>query len=172
MYTCIEPDRIPSMGSPRDAVAARIQQLLDENDWTPYELSKRAGLSDSHIGLVLKRGTSRTGAETLRRIAQGAGVSERWLMTGEGPKTPSAPSDVEVVPEESDPRMRNRAGYDGHLSAAMALRPQHPRYVWDALGNADPLLTVPLTPSLLADLADVLVKYIPAPPGHSPSRRG
>lgn len=41
MYTCIEPDRIPSMGSPRDAVAARIQQLLDENDWTPYELSKR-----------------------------------------------------------------------------------------------------------------------------------
>lgn len=165
---CIEPGNLSFV----DPIALRIQSLLDEHGWTPYELSKRAGLSDSHITLILRRGTKRVGRATLSKIAAGAGVSLRWLEDGEGPRVETAPVEVRVVPEESDPRMRNRDGFDRHLSAAKSLRPGMPGYVWDALGDGDPLVIAPLTPAMLADIADVLVKYIPAPPGHTLSRRG
>jgi transcriptional regulator with XRE-family HTH domain len=165
---CIQPGNLASV----DPVALRIQSLLDEHGWTPYELSKRAGLSDSHVQLILKRGTKRLGRVTLEKIAAGAGVSARWLVDGEGSREPSAPTEVRMVPEDSDPRMRNREGYDRHLSGARALRPGMPGYVWDAIGDGDPLVIAPLTPAMLADIADVLVKYIPPPPGHTPSRRG
>lgn len=165
---CIEPGTLSLM----DAVALRIQSLLDEHGWTPYELSKRSGLSDSHVQLILKRGTKRLGRVTLEKIAAGAGVSARWLVEGEGPREPTASSELRVVPDESDPRMRNREGFDRHLAGARRLRPGMPSYVWDALGDGDPLVVAPLTPAMLADIADVLVKYIPPPPGHIPSRRG
>lgn len=164
---CIQPGNLGFV----DPIALRIQGLLDEHGWTPYELSKRAGLSDSHVSLILQRGTKRLGRVTLEKIAAGAGVSARWLVEGEGPRTEVAPAEVRVVPDDSDPRMRNREGFDRHLTAAKALRPGMPGYVWDALGDGDPLVIAPLTPAMLADIADVLVKYIPAPPGHSLSRR-
>lgn len=76
-----------SAGSLRemDGIAARIRQVLDERGWSAAELNRRAGLaSPTHVATILRRGGARAGGDTLGKIAQGAGVSERWLLTGEG----------------------------------------------------------------------------------------
>lgn len=68
-----------------DGIAARIRQVLDARGWSAAELNRRAGLaSPTHVATILRRGGARAGGDTLGKIAQGAGVSERWLLTGEG----------------------------------------------------------------------------------------
>lgn len=157
---------VPPDADTPDPVVKRIEEVLELRGWTPYELSKRSGLaSDSHVGAILKRGTSRTARATLRKIAAGAGVHERWLLDGEGPRdlqdeaglAASAPVGV------STGKMRDRANFYGCLAAAQAQRPQYRDYLWQAIEDGDPILTVPLTPALIVDLADMLVKYLPAP---------
>lgn len=88
-----------------DGIAARIRQVLDERGWSAAELNRRARLaSPTHIATILRRGGARAGGDTLRKIAQGAGVSERWLLTGEGSpdhdddtRGPSTTDDVEPI---------------------------------------------------------------------------
>ena len=60
--------------------------------------------------------------------------------------------------------MREREHFEGSLRVAMAKRPQHKRYLWDAIAEGDPMMLAPMTPQLLMNLADALVDLIPEPP--------
>lgn len=105
-----------------DAIAARIQSILDQTHWSARELSRRAKLpSETHVGLILKRGGAKAGGEALAKIAAAAGVTERWLLTGEGPREAETTIDY-------DDRYANRAAViellarDVHPRAVEALR--------------------------------------------------
>ena len=73
-------------------------------------------------------------------------------------------------PQTSAPLLKNRPEFPQSLRLARELRPQHGGYVWNALGESAPLVTVPITPALLADLADVLAKYLVPPQNWKPSK--
>jgi len=141
--------------------AQRLGRVLKDRGWTPYDWSKRAGLSNSHVQNMIDRNAAQATTKTVHKLAVAAGVSESWLARGDGSMEPTAPSGLVSV-DVDDPKMKHRDGFDGNLRAAKKLR-RHDDYVWEALAESDPLVVVPLTPSLLADLADVLAKYIPAP---------
>lgn len=147
-----------------DPVAERIAEMLTARDMTAYELSKRAGLSKSHASMILQRGARRTAPDTLRKIAAALGVRELWLLTGEGPRDVQTDDGFAAgLAGTSSGKMRDRVNFYGCLSVAKTQRPQYRNYLWRAIEDGDPILTVPLTPAMLVDLADLLVKYIPDP---------
>ena len=146
---------LPLMADHPDPIAERIAQVMELRGWSAAELARRAGLqTPTHVNTILRRGGERTSAVVLAKIAAAAGVRDRWLVTGEGRR------DFDATDTVADPKMRNREGFTGALAAARTLRPQYADYVWEAVASSDPMVIVPLTPALLADLADVLVKYL------------
>ena len=139
-------------------IADRIREVLSARGWKAAELNRLAGLSSpTHVSVILARGGSRTSGDVLAKIAAAAGVREKWLLTGEGPR------DLDAPEVSDDPKMEGRPGFRGALAGARVLRPQYGDYVWNAVAHVDPLMIVPMTPALLADLADVIVKYLPPP---------
>lgn len=144
--------------APGNTVADRIREVMTLHGWSAAELNRRSGLtSATHVSMILARGGSRTSGEVIAKIAAGAGVRAHWLLTGEGPR------DLEAPETSDDPKMQGRPGFRGALAGAKVLRPQYGDYVWNAVAHVDPLMIVPMTPALLADLADVIVKYLPPP---------
>jgi len=154
---------VDEMG-PSSTFVERLQRVLRDRGWTPYEWSTRAGLTNSHVQNLIARGAKRPAGATTHKLAVAAGVGEAWLARGEGAMIAPAPSTGPVVDlDVDDPKMKHRENFDANLEAAKDLVSLKP-YVWEALAESDPLLVVPLTPALLADLASVLAKYLPAPP--------
>lgn len=155
-----------------DSIKTRIEEILRVRGWTAGRLTKEAGLSSpAHVRNLLDRGAKRPAAKTLAQIARAAGVREEWLSSGLGPMeepppvlAPAVESVEEYAPEETDPRMRNRENFDASLRGAKQLRPGHPDYIWPVLANADPLLSAPLSPLMLAELADFLLRHVAPPP--------
>lgn len=161
--TCVIGGDILRAVSDSDPTAARIRQVLAARGWSERDLALRAGLkSESHVSLILRRGTRRTSSETLRKIAAGAGVRLEWLLSGDLPMDESAVAEElhGSAPSDDDPHMANRTGFDGALAGAKMLRPNYPGYVWDAVAQSDPMAVLPLSPAMLADLADLLAKYV------------
>ncbi|WP_437623355.1 helix-turn-helix domain-containing protein [Sorangium sp. So ce1151] len=80
-----------------ETIADRIRQVLAAQKISARELSRRAGLAESHIGLLLKKLDKDPLAvelKTLDAVAQGAGVTLAWLATGPpGPGDASGPPD-------------------------------------------------------------------------------
>lgn len=63
------------------------------------ELSRRAGLSLSHVNVMLtrlnKEPDARFELETMKKLAHGGGVSLHWLITGEGERDlPDIPNEL------------------------------------------------------------------------------
>ena len=141
----------------------------DGEPWTEKSLSRASGLSPNTIGTFRRGNGEAMRKGNVDKIAQTAGVSAAWLAYGAG--TPDDPQDDSATPavehgDSADPRMSNRTGFAACLASAKLLRPQHPSWVWSAVAESDPLLTVPLTPILLADIADLLMRHMPGPAAH------
>lgn len=88
----------------------RIELVLAKTGWSQRELSRRAGLGETHVGLILraakKNPTHSVELKTLQGIAAAAGVSLAWLSSGQGSPeldgdTPS-PSSPEIRVERED----------------------------------------------------------------------
>lgn len=131
-----------SVGIVADAdVVQRLRTVLERTGWTPYELSTRAGLSGSHIANILHRGAKRLGADTLRAIAQAAGVSERWMVLGEG--TPD--SDDAAPPAEAP--ASTWSSIPGWSDAEAQVRRDHPEWTdetkWGAARASAPFMAPP-----------------------------
>ena len=55
-------------------VNRRIQQLLEERNWTEYKLAKESGLSQSTIANLFRRNTTPS-ISTLELVCKGFGIS-------------------------------------------------------------------------------------------------
>jgi transcriptional regulator with XRE-family HTH domain len=86
-----------------DDISERLQWILDHRDISARELARLAELpSESHVGLILTRGGTRTSGKALAKIARAARVELEWLIEGTGPR------DVGTHVEYTD-RYPNRA---------------------------------------------------------------
>ncbi|MEZ5189413.1 MAG: helix-turn-helix transcriptional regulator [Schumannella sp.] len=138
------------------AVRSRLIEVMDRRSWTPEALAKAAVVSLQRVESFLGGSNSET-KSFLALLAKTMGVPEEWLINGD-------PRDEDDVPA---PLLKYRPDFAASLAIAQELRPQHGAYVWSALADSAPLVTVPITPALLVDLADVLVKYIVPPAKNS-----
>lgn len=137
----------------------RLRDAMARRGMDYASLATDAQVSQSEVTRALA-GSKRIKTRTLHAMAAALGVSESWLRAG----TRAPERDVERV---GAPTLRGRPDFAASLAIAQELRPQHGAYVWSALADSAPLVTVPITPALLVDLADVLVKYIVPPAKNS-----
>lgn len=148
-----------------DEIALRIQRILELRGWTARELARQSGLpSETHVGLILKRGGARVGVETLLKLAQAAQVSERWLLTGQG--SPDE-SDEDRAPSHSEseiPHLSNAVGWDDALATARVLEPElfaraSPLALERAAGAGAWLTGEAATPQLVIDAVRMALRY-------------
>ncbi len=66
-----------------ETVGSRIRQLINKMDVTPYEISKKTGVSQSTLSRVLNDSTSKLSIKNIELLAKYFKVSERWLSSGE-----------------------------------------------------------------------------------------
>lgn len=117
-----------------DQIAERIRQLLDDQELTQRELARRANLAPTQINVILSRLQHQPYAielETLARIANGAGVSLLWLLSGLG--------DADA---ETPPSLRQSRGWKAAFEAIAPFFPGTPPALWRWIGE----LRLPLEP--------------------------
>lgn len=179
-YLGIDSAAIPLAGGDilwrMETVAQRVRWVLQRTGWSQRELARRAGLSGSHISLIVTRLGEDVRPQTLKAIAVAAGVSEHWLLTGDGEPQPVVHIEPSTGPASDEVDWRAVPSFDRLpnwpqlMDGARGMRPNHPDYVWQHLGQSRPLLTARPTPGMVAELADVLLKYGEPPAGPTPRR--
>jgi transcriptional regulator with XRE-family HTH domain len=123
-------DKTLSVGtlSPVSTLADRVRWILENRDFrSQRDLSLKAGLSESHVGL-LARGDlgKKTASETLEKIARAANVSFHWLSTGEG-----SPDQVALVPDSEEPFYGNAPGWTEAEKKAIDENRDVPRWAFE-----------------------------------------
>lgn len=178
-FPCRDKSLSPGTLADVTTLGDRIQYILDRvpspsgEKWNAKSLSQAAGLpSDAHVGM-LKRGTVKTGrGDTLAKIASAARVSLRWLSTGEGSPTDDDNESRAPGGESSEPKFANIPHWDHIRATAKTLEPSIEDWALDIVAQSHPMLTAPLTPGMVVDLARVVMKHCPRPAGvSSPGRK-
>lgn len=62
----------------------RVLAVLSARGWSPYQWAKNARLSGSTVRNMISRRSTASEPETLRAMAEAAGVSLLWLEHGQG----------------------------------------------------------------------------------------
>lgn len=145
---------------PVAGIADRIRKILADQGWSERELARRAGFTTpSQLNGILRNLDRDEGAverATCQRIARGAGVSERWLLLGEG-----TPGDEDAArgPTLSDsvrPHMANAIGFEDALAEARRREPRIRAHAWEAVaGSSRYILRGIVTPEDIIKLARV-----------------
>lgn len=102
-----QPDRARSVVTWQDAQVSfgdRLREARKGRGLTGSELGDRTGIDNSTISRW-ERGQRAPGGSFVTKLARELGVTERWLMSGEGPRepgpvaieTPVGPSALEAV---------------------------------------------------------------------------
>lgn len=96
----------------------RLEETLDRLEITQREWARRAKLTDErHLGVIMSRLRKNPRAdierETLTALAKGAGISLRWLATGEGSPEDHDATDAPTLQHTDDatPTAENIPGY-------------------------------------------------------------
>jgi len=149
----------------------RIGELAKERGWSMREFARRAGLPDGYVGTIVSRlrrnPASGIEMDTLEKIARAAGVRVEWLATGNGQKAsdegPRIERDPSVGYSESEaPILANLPDWPELPAAARALDAARgvPAWAFEVLAYSNGLLTVPLLPGAIVDLAKTVTKYV------------
>ena len=154
------------------SVRDRVLEVLQRTGWSQRELSRRAGLAGSHVSTILTSLGDNVRTDTLRAIARAAGVSEAWMVTGEGVPdigAASTPDDHAHPPAPAadgyqDPRFNALPNWSTLLAAAQRKAPDVPAWAWAALAEARPMLTTAPTVGMIVDLGRFVVDHMPPPP--------
>lgn len=140
-------------------LADRINAILRKNGWSQRELSKRSGLNDTGINTLLaqlKTDPLAATLTTIRKIAEGAGVSFDWLLTGRDELAEEA---LKAPVLSAHPR------YAELLPVAQELQ-RAPAWVWARVGETRAIIEGDdLTAGALADLAAFIMRH------HRPTSR-
>lgn len=100
-----------------DPVSARIQWLLAHTGRSKRAMSLASGLAASQVERLLVRGASGASLETLRKLADAAGCSLAWLVSGTG-----EPFDVEGQRPANDlPSREHRLAHPDVWRLALAI---------------------------------------------------
>jgi phage repressor protein C with HTH and peptisase S24 domain len=75
----------------------RIRLRIEEMGMAPEGVAKKAGLDRSYFQKFFDRDQASPRADTIAKIARALGVSQTWLLTGEGDKQPAPSADDSPV---------------------------------------------------------------------------
>ena len=94
--------------------------------WTAYRLAKESGVSQQHIGRLLRGERAVEGAaqDTVRKLVDALGVRTDWLVAGEGQPHAERPG-----------RLRERVEWDEVTAAVRAEHPELDAADLDAVGD-------------------------------------
>ena len=98
-------------------LAERVDWILknrrrpDGRKWSARGLSDAAGLSPAHVGMMQRGDAKAVKGDTLRGVAEAAGVSLAWLVTGEGSPDSDDAGHVPSITDDPEPVMRNVPGW-------------------------------------------------------------
>lgn len=154
-------------------IADRIRAILKEKGWSERQLAREAKFkTESQVSNILRRLDESPDAVelgTLKQVARGAGVSERWLITGIG--SPAGDDNATVSPPNDDrsPRVGNASNWPALLKVARALAPDVADWAWEMAERSNPLVTAPLTPIAVAELGRFIMRH-ELPPNSRASR--
>lgn len=143
----------------------RLQWVLRERRISRRRWSLAAGLSQSHVGQLIRGDLEAPSAESLHALARAAGVSFRWLATGEGSPDPIV--EGERRPEQelpAVPYLGDLPDWPELLADARATDPGVPAWVWDVLTRTRAVPNLPRwTPAAVVDLARFTLRHYPRP---------
>lgn len=122
----------------------RIQWILKKTGWSQRELSRRAGLGETHVGLIL-RAASRNPEHsvelrTLQGIAAAAEVSLAWLSSGEGSPDHDDDARGPSTTDDSTPIMKNVPGFAEVEAIDRAANPAIEAIYWERGRMSAPFL--------------------------------
>lgn len=95
------------------------------------------------------------------RLCEVTRIAVPWLLLGQGPMTMDDPHVLARFEEAR--HLEDEPGYDRCLASAKLLKPDYPAWVWKKTGRANVILDAALTPVLVAEVAELVVKHVPAP---------
>lgn len=153
----IDVARLPDV----DTVGERIEWALKQARIAAREASRRAGLGETQLGLVISRYRKNPNAEVtlpmLLNIARGLGVVDAWLLTGRGdPFVPAATFHSHVLLQER--REWSELRRIAEQRAAERSRAV-PAWAWDAAGQCAVPPSVRITASFVFDLACLCAEH-------------
>ena len=64
-----------------NTIQERFQFLLESKGLTPYQLSKKTGISDATLGRILNKG-SKPNSKTMESLCKYFDITEEWFLTG------------------------------------------------------------------------------------------
>jgi hypothetical protein len=153
----------PTIGLERNEALRRLVRELRDADFggNLTQTARAVGVSTPTLSdfLAAKKGAGEKITEGLERHLR----RSRDQMTAVGGDlaalrgAPPAPTPLREV------RFVDLPNWSSLLTAARPMRPTHEAWVWERLATARVWLEGPVTPSLVADLADVVVRHV-APP--------
>lgn len=177
-----------------ETLADRLEAARERAGISQRELSRRAGLADSQYGVTLarlrKNPNSEVSVPVVKSLARGLGVSEAWLLTGQGsPSSLDADSqapaleDVDAAGRRSvavdaarthRPLLENLPDWPELLAGARQIAADRgreiPEWAWTALGQSGGLLTGPLSAAAVFDLAKTYADHNIGKPQPAPER--
>jgi len=93
----------------------RLEMLVERAGVSQRERSRRAGLTDVHVGQLMRRLKASPNAsfetKTLQAIAGAAGVSAAWLLTGDGSPDSDDATRAPSTTDDPEPILRNVPGW-------------------------------------------------------------
>ena len=133
--------------------ATRRRLGISQREW-----SRRSGLAEEHLGVILSRLRKSPSAdierETVAALAKGAQVSLAWLASGEG--SPDADDDTRgpSASESHVPHHSNAVGWEDAQREAARRHPDIPAWAWEQAGRSAPAhLRSIVTPDQVVKLA-------------------
>ena len=139
-------------------VSERIQWIVEHRGISARRLALDAGLSHSALSFTLREGGD-VKVETAKAIARAAGVSERWLVLGEGAPDDATPSPSHA-PDDAPPLQQAIPGWEDAVRVARQLDPDLPDVAIERAARSARLLTrAHATPGLVVELARLAMKY-------------
>ena len=153
----------PTIGAERNEALRRLVRQLRDADFNGNltQTARAVGVSVPTLSdfLAAKKGAGEKISEGLERHLR----RTRDQMTAAG-------GDLAVLRGQPAPltplrevRFADLPNWSSLLKAARPMRPTHEPWVWERLADARVWLEGPVTPSMVADLADVVVRHV-APP--------
>lgn len=153
----------PTIGAERNEALRRLVRELRDVDFAGNltQTARAVGVSVPTLSdfLAAKKGAGEKITEGLERHLR----RTRDQMTAAGGDLavlrgqPAPPTPLREV------RFADLPNWRSLLAAARPMRPAHEAWVWERLASARVWLEGPVTPSMVADLADVVVRHV-APP--------
>lgn len=156
------------MVTPSETLADRIRHVLEARRWSQRELARRASIAETHVNTLLRKldrdPSASVESKTLQKIAQAAGVSMQWLLTGEGPGVadePASESESDLPPSGVPTTLGGFAGYREVEATARKLAPEVPEWAWLIARNANPLSigNAPPSVNMVVELARFIMQH-------------